>query len=102
MGAKRKVQCTLTLMVGAENWVLVTHPTGSFKVPAWVELAQVVEGALAGWRTTPLKPRAGSVGVRIPLGQLLELEERASRSARRASHAAPRTVTRPRPPSSRL
>lgn len=73
MVAKRRVQVTLTLMIGSELWVRVEHAKGAFKVPGDTAATEIVRGALLEWDGTVHRPRRSNATVRIPLEEYYRL-----------------------------
>lgn len=78
----RWVQVELKLCPGAELWLMLRHRNGHFRLPAHASILDGYEGAKAGWTITPRKAWSGDVTVRVPLGYLRELQERAGGTRR--------------------
>lgn len=76
-----RVQVVLSLLPGAEPWVLVKHQHGHFRLPAHSSALEVVEGALAKWGSTPRPSSSSETYIRVPMRLWRDLERAAGRGA---------------------
>lgn len=66
-------QVTIKLLPGAEPWLLVTHPLGSFKLPAEAACGELLRGVCEAWSGSNYRARTATPMVRVPLSEWLAL-----------------------------
>ncbi len=67
MARRPKKQVVLSILPGAEPWVLVRHAGGYFKLPGTCSALELVTGALEGWRWREQLMADSELWVRVPL-----------------------------------
>jgi hypothetical protein len=73
VGEHRQLTCHVRLLQGAEPWILVKHPRGSFRLPLTAELSELHRGLLEGWNEGKRRSINAEPTVRVPLALWLEM-----------------------------